>query len=106
MSKLGHVKGKTGGPDVGTNNQGVYHMTTFLSPITNFTTPMSGTFTRISQAISQYRAVNSQKARVAKHVELLSGLDSHMLNDIGMKGFNQLAPTQQECVLLDVIKHA
>jgi hypothetical protein len=86
--------------------QGVNYMTTLHSPITSFTMPMSGTFSRISRAISQYRAVKSQKACVAKHVELLSGLDSHMLNDIGMKGFNQLAPIQQECVLLDTIKHS
>jgi hypothetical protein len=29
-----------------------------------------------------------------------------MLNDIGLKGFNRLAPDQQESVLLDAIKHA
>ncbi len=29
-----------------------------------------------------------------------------MLNDIGMKGFNRLAPAQQEIMLLDAIKHA
>ena len=81
-------------------------MTTLLSPITNFSTPMSGTFNRISHALNQYRVVKSQKACVAKHVKLLSVLDSHMLNDIGMKGFNRLAPAQQESVLLDAIKHA
>jgi hypothetical protein len=80
-------------------------MTTLLSPITNFSTPAVGTFSRIFRALNQYRAVKSQKARLAKHVELLSGLDSHMLNDIGMKGFNGLAPAQQETVLLDTIKH-
>ena len=80
-------------------------MTTLLSPITTFTMPMSGTFSRISRALNQYRAVKSQKVCVAKHVKLLSVLDSHMLNDIGMKGFNQLAPVEQESVLLDTIKH-
>ena len=81
-------------------------MTTLQSSITTFTTPMSGTFNRISHALNQYRAARSQKARVAKHVEMLSVLDSHMLNDIGMKGFNRLAPDQQESVLLVAIKHA
>ena len=81
-------------------------MTTLLSPITTFTTPMSGTFSRVSRALNQYRAAKSQKACVAKHVKLLSVLDSHMLNDIGMKDFNRLAPVEQESVLLDTIKHA
>jgi hypothetical protein len=81
-------------------------MTTLLSPITTFTTPMNETFNRISHALNQYLAVKCQKACVAKHVKLLSVLDSHMLNDIGMKGFNQLAPDKQESVLLDTIKHA
>jgi hypothetical protein len=81
-------------------------MTTLFSPITNFSTPAVETFSKISRALNQYRAVKSQKARLSKHVELLSGLDSHMLNDIGMKGFNRLAPAQQEIMLLDVIKHA
>ena len=81
-------------------------MTTLLSPITNFSTPMSGTFSRIFRVLKQYRAVRSQKACVARHVKLLSMLDSHMLNDIGMKGFSRLAPDQQESVLLDTIKHA
>jgi hypothetical protein len=81
-------------------------MTTLHSPIATFTIPMSGTFNRISRALDQYRAARSQNARVTKHVELLSVLDSHMLNDIGLKGFNRLAPDQQESVLLDAIKHA
>ena len=68
--------------------------------------PMSATFSRISRALNQYRAAKSQKAWVAKQIELLSGLDSHMLSDIGMKGFNRLAPEQQENLLLDAIKHA
>ena len=39
-------------------------------------------------------------------IELLSVLDSHMLSDIGMKGFNRLATDQQESLLLDAIKQA
>lgn len=81
-------------------------MTTLQSSITAFTTPMSGTFSRISHALSRYHQARSQKALVAKHIEMLSGLDSHFLNDIGMKGFNGLDPTQKESVLLDTIRHA
>ena len=81
-------------------------MTTIHSPITSFTTPMSATFSRIFRALSQYRAAKSQKAYVAKQIELLSVLDSHMLSDIGMKGFNRLATDQQESLLLDAIKQA
>ena len=81
-------------------------MTTLHSPIATFTIPMSGTFNRISRALDQYRAARSQNARVTKHVALLSVLDSHMLNDIGMKGFNRLSPAEQEGLLLDAIKHA
>ncbi len=80
-------------------------MTTIHSPITSFTMPMSATFSRISRALNQYRAAKSQKACVAKQIELLSVLDSHMLSDIGMKGFNRLAPDQQENLLLDALKH-
>jgi hypothetical protein len=81
-------------------------MTTLPSPITTFTTPMGETFSRISRTLNQYRAAKSRKVCVAKHVKLLSVLDSHMLKDIGMKGFNQLAPVEQESVLLNTIKHA
>ena len=42
---------------------------------------------------------------MAKQIKLLSVLDSHMLSDIGMKGFNWLTPDQQESLLLDAIKH-
>lgn len=80
-------------------------MTTIHSPITSFTMPMSATFNRISGALNQYRAVKSQKACMAKQIALLSVLDSHMLSDIGMKGFNRLAPEQQESLLLEAIKH-
>ena len=80
-------------------------MTTLHSPISTFTTPVSETSNRISRALNQYCAARSEKVRVAKHVKLLSVLDSHMLNDIGMKGFNRLAPEQQESLLLDAIKH-
>ena len=80
-------------------------MTTIHSPINSFTMPMSATFNRISRALKQYRAAKSQKAYVAKQIELLSVLDSHMLSDIGMKGFNRLAPDQQESLLLDAIEH-
>ena len=67
---------------------------------------MSATFSRISRALCQYRAAKSQKAYLAKQIELLSVLDSHMLSDIGMKGFNRLATDQQESLLLDAIKQA
>ena len=81
-------------------------MTTIHSPITSFTMPMSAAFSRISHALNQYRAAKSQKARVAKHAKMLAVLDTHMLNDVGMKGFNRLAPEQQESLLLDALKHA
>ena len=80
-------------------------MTTIHSPITSFTMPMSATFSRISRAFNQYLTAKSQKAWLVKQIELLSVLDSHMLSDIGMKGFNRLAPDQQENLLLDAIKH-
>ena len=67
--------------------------------------PMSATFSRFSRALSQYRAAKSQKTYVAKQIELLSTLDSHMLSDIGLKGFNRLAAEQQESLLLDALKH-
>ncbi len=79
-------------------------MTTIHSPIISFTMPMSTIFSRISRALSQYRAAKSQKAYLAKQIELLSELDSHMLSDIGMKGFNRLPTDQQESLLLDAIK--
>ena len=67
--------------------------------------PMSATFNRISRALNQYLTAKSQKACVARQIELLSVLDSHMLSDIGMKGFHRLAPEQQESLLLDALKH-
>ena len=67
--------------------------------------PMSATFSRISHALNQYRAAKSQKTCMAKQIELLSVLDSHMLSDIGMKSFHRLTPEQQESLLLDALKH-
>jgi hypothetical protein len=79
-------------------------MTTIHLPLNSCITPMGATFSRISRALSQYRAAKSQKAYVAKQIELLAALDSHMLSDIGLKGFNQLAIDQKENLLLDAIK--
>ena len=88
------------------SNQGITNMTTFQSPIAIFTTPMSATFGKVSGAISQYFVGKAQKARLATELKVLRAMDPHMLNDIGMKGFNQLSPAEQEGLLLDAIKHA
>jgi hypothetical protein len=81
-------------------------MTTLHSSISTFTSPLSDVFTKINHTMNQYFAAKAQKASLAKDIKLLSALDPHMLNDIGMKGFNRLTPAQQESVLLDTIKHA
>ena len=66
--------------------------------------PMRATFSGISRTLSQYWAAKSDKASMARQIKMLSAMDSHMLSDIGMKGFNRLAPDQQESLLLDAIK--
>ena len=79
-------------------------MTTHLFPIMTLTTPIGEAFNRISHALSHYRAFRARKARVARHVKMLAELDTHMLNDVGMKDFNRLSREQQESLLLDTIK--
>jgi hypothetical protein len=79
-------------------------MTTFHSPISTFTSPLSDAFTKLNHTMNQYFAAKAQKASLAKEIKLLSGLDPHMLDDIGMKGYNRLTPADQESVLLDAIK--
>jgi hypothetical protein len=87
-------------------NKGINNMTTLQSPIATFTTPLSATFGEVSHAISQYFGARAQKARLAAELKALREMDPHMLNDIGMKGFNRLSPAEQEVLLLDAIKHA
>jgi hypothetical protein len=69
-------------------------------------TSFDGIFSGIARAATQYLEHRALKARLASDMKLLLAMDSHMLNDIGMKGFNRLAPDQQESALLDAIKHA
>ena len=81
-------------------------MTTLQSSITTFTTPMSEKFANVSFALAKYFERRAEKARMASDIKLLATLDPHMLNDIGMKGFNRLSPIQQESMLLEAIKQA
>ena len=79
-------------------------MTIFISPITDFTTPAIEAFARISSSLDKYRVAKAQKARVAKHAKMLAELDTHMLNDIGLKGFDRLGAEEQASLLLDAIQ--
>ena len=81
-------------------------MTTLLAPITTFTLPLSGTFSRISITLNNYLAARSEKARLAGHVKLLAAMDPHMLNDIGLKNFNRLPMAQQQGALREAVKQA
>ena len=78
-------------------------MTMFISPIADFAVPAIEAFARISSCLEKYRAAKAQKARVAKHAKMLAELDTHLLNDIGLRGFNRLAVEEQENLLLQTI---
>jgi hypothetical protein len=103
---LGHVKGKTGGPDAGTATKGNANMTTHHSTLASITKPLSGSFSNIARAATQYLEHRTQKARLANDMKLLLAMDSHMLNDIGLPDFNRLPPAQQETLLHETIWHA
>ena len=79
-------------------------MTMLISPIADFAIPAIEAFARISGSLNKYRAAKAQKARVAKHAKMLAELDTHMLNDIGLKGFNRLGAEEQESLLLNTIQ--
>jgi uncharacterized protein YjiS (DUF1127 family) len=79
-------------------------MTTLLSPITTFTTPVSETFANISRATINYFEKRAQKSRLAHDMKLLQTMDTHMLKDIGLTGFNRLAQAEQESLLLETLK--
>jgi hypothetical protein len=86
--------------------QRVKDMTTHQSTIAKFTKPLSETFAKISRATIQHFEIKAQRARLAHDIKTLSAFDPYMLNDIGMKGFKQLSPAQQERAIIDRIKHA
>ena len=69
-------------------------------------TSFDGIFSSLARAATQYLEHRTQKARLASDMKLLLAMDSHMLNDIGLPGFNRLAPAQQESVLLDATEYA
>jgi hypothetical protein len=80
-------------------------MTTHHSTAETFTTSLSGTFANISRATIQYFEHRARKARLANDMKLVLAMDPHMQSDVGLAGFSRLAPTQQESLLLDTIKH-
>ena len=65
-----------------------------------------GIFSSIARTATQYLEHRAQKARLANDMKQVLVMDSHLLNDIGLPGFNRLAPSQQESLLLDTIWHA
>ena len=60
----------------------------------------------MAQAATQYLEYRTRKERLANDMKLLLAMDSHMLNDIGLPGFNRLTPAQQKSLLLDTIWQA
>ena len=100
MSRLGHVKGKTDGPDAGTAKQGINTMVTLFLPLATLNSPISETFTRATIKFFEKRV---EKNRLAHVVKLLQTMDTHMLNDIGLKGFNRMAQAEQENLLLETL---
>ena len=79
-------------------------MTTHISSFADFANPAIEAFTRLSSSFKKYRAAKAQKIRVAKHARMFADLDTHMLNDIGLKGFNRLGADEQERLLLNTIQ--
>jgi len=71
------------------------------SPLVRFTLPLSGTFAVISRVTVEHFVKRAYKARLAHDVKILSLLDHCILSDIGMHGFNQLSPKQQEAALIE-----
>jgi hypothetical protein len=88
----------------------VYRRGISLCTVTNasrshrFPNPAIEAFARISSSLDKYCAARAQKARVAKHAKMLAEFDMHMLNDIGLKGFNGLGAEEQENLLLNTIQ--
>lgn len=81
-------------------------MTTHQPVITTFAAPNGASFTGIFYSITRYFELRLQRARLCNDLEVLRAMDFHMLNDIGLKGFNRLSPAEQERMLLEMIKHA
>ncbi len=71
--------------------------------ITEIQTPAGSTFANAYRRVTHYFSHRAEEARLAKEVEALQALDSHMLSDIGLKGFQQLPIEEQKRVLVEAI---
>ncbi len=71
------------------------------SPIAVLAKPLGGICSCLSRMASQLIERKIRRARLVQLNNLLSRLDPHILKDIGMEGFNRLAPEQKLHVLLN-----
>jgi len=70
-------------------------MTAHHSSIAILTKPIHGIYSCLSRTTSRYLETKTQRVRLASLDKLLSGLDPHILKDIGMEGFDRLTPAQK-----------
>ena len=75
-------------------------MVTLFLPLATLNSPISETFTRATIKFFEKRA---EKTRLAHVVKSLRTMDTHMLNDIGLKGFNRMAQAEQENLFLETL---
>jgi uncharacterized protein YjiS (DUF1127 family) len=75
-------------------------MTTHHSTLADFTASLSEIFADFSRTLIRKGEARQRKARVAEQIKALSEFDPHLLDDIGLAGFNHLTATEQEKLLL------
>lgn len=70
-------------------------VTTNHSPLARLTRPLNGVFQCIARGTGHLFEAKVHDIRLAQLNKLLSGLDPHILKDIGLEGFDRLTPTQK-----------
>lgn len=70
-------------------------VTTNHSAMARLAKPLNGVFSCIARGTSHFFEAKVHDIRLAQLNKLLSGLDPHILKDIGLEGFDRLTPTQK-----------
>ncbi len=76
-------------------------MTTFVQQQANLQAPLGLSLSGISQFLKR----RAEQARLARQLQELQNFDQHMLQDIGLKGFEHATPEARISMLAEASRH-
>jgi uncharacterized protein YjiS (DUF1127 family) len=76
-------------------------MTTIVQQQANLQAPLGLSLSGISQFLKR----RAERARLARQLKELQNFDRHMLQDIGLKGFEHATPEARICMLAEASGH-